>query len=173
MLEQRIETLIHKRKIQAVTKDLSVKLQTIVKAFGRPVIEQIIPYNSLPDFWEHEAPEIPEMSDDSVYLRGYYFDGLNRGMNITIKTMISDGQLMELRVTYNGYQVFLEAEGELESYVPFASWEDAVERLYTYAKPTSDEKIKEEKLKQKETNRKRAMSILDTLRTLWGIDIGK
>ncbi len=75
MIEQRIKSLIDKRTIEASRKDLTKKLQTIVKAFGRPIIEQTIPYNILPDFWEVEAPEIPEMNDDNIYLRGYYFDG--------------------------------------------------------------------------------------------------
>jgi hypothetical protein len=173
MLNQRLQSLIDDRVRKAAKGDLSKKLQTIVKAFGKPIIEQTIPYNSLPDFWEIEAPEIMEASDDNVYLRGYYFDGLNRGINICIKTVIYEGHLSEIRVTYNGYQVFLEADGELKSYVPFESWEDAVERLYNYAKPASEEKIKEEKVKEKKQAQKRVMSLLDSLRTLWGIDIGK
>ncbi len=173
MLNQRLQSLIDGRISKAAKKDLSRKFQVIVKAFGRPIIEQTIPYNSLPDFWEVDAPEIMEASDESVYLRGYYFDGLSKGINICIKTVIYENHLSEIRVTYNGYQVFLESDGELKSYVPFDSWEDAVERLYNYAKPTSEEKAKEEKARQKEKSQKQVMSLLDTLKTLWGIDIGK
>lgn len=169
MIEQRIKSLVNDRTIEATRKELSKKLQVIVKAFGKPIIEQTVPYNALPDFWETKAPEIPEINDDHIYLRGYYFDGLNRGVNLCIKMTIYDSHLAELRVTYNGYQVFLEGEGELKSYAPFKSWEDAVERLYTYAKPTAEEKVKKELEEKRKENRKKAMTIMDKLRLLWGI----
>ena len=167
-IEKRIESLIEKRTFDATRKEVSKKLQTIVKAFGKPIIEQIVPYNILPDFWENEAPEIPEVNDDNIYLRGYYFDGLSRGMNLCIKLTIYDSRMAELRATYNGYQVFLESEGELKSYAPFLSWEDAMERLYTCAKPTAEAKIKEDKLKQKEIDKKKALSLIQRFRILWG-----
>jgi len=168
MIEQRIKSLIDKRTFEATRKEVSKKLQTIVKAFGRPIIEQFVPYNVLPDFWETEAPEIPEISDDTIYLKGYYFDGLSRGMNLCIKCTIHDNHMAELRATFNGYQVFLESDGELKSYAPFPTWEDAMERLYTYAKPTAEEKIKDDKLKQKETEKKKALSMMQKFRLLWG-----
>jgi len=167
-MNDRIKSLIDKRTFEATRKEISKKLQTIVKAFGKPVIEQVIPYTILPDFWETEAPEIPEVSDDNIHLRGYYFDGLSRGINITIKLTMHDSRMAELRVTWNGYQVYLESDGELKSYAPFSSWEDAMDRLYTYAKPTAEEKIKEDKLKQKEADKKKAKSIMEKLRLLWG-----
>ncbi len=82
---------------------------------------------------------------------------------------IHDSHLAELRVTWNGYQVYLESEGELKSYSPFTSWEDAVNRLFEYAKPTSEEKSKQEKIKQKDQDKKKALSVVQQLRLLWGI----
>lgn len=168
MIEQRIKSLIDKRTFEATRKEVSKKLQTIVKAFGRPIIEQTIPYTVLPDFWETEAPEIPEISDDHVYLRGYYFDGLNRGMNLTIKLTIYDSRMAELRVTWNGYQVYLESEGELKSYAPFASWEELVDRLYATAKPQAEDKIREDRERQRIAEKRKAQTIMDKLRLLWG-----
>ncbi len=168
MLEERIQRLIEKRTLEATKKELSKKLQTIVKAFGKPIIEQVVSYSTLPDFWETEAPDILESGDDSIHMHGYYFDSLSWGINITIKLIIHDTHMSELCVHYNGYQVYWESEGELKSYAPFESWENALERLYNYAKPMAEKKTQEEKIKQKETDKKRAMSIMQKLRLLWG-----
>ena len=169
MIEQRIRSLIEKRTIEATKKEVSKKLHTIVRAFGRPIIEQTVPYTSLPDFWEVDAPEIPEVYDDHIYLRGYYFDGLNRGVNLCVKLLIYDGHVSNLEAIYNGYTVFTESEGELKSYAPFPSWEEAMERLYEYAKPVDAEKIKEEKREKREKDRKKALTIMQKIRLLWGI----
>lgn len=167
--EQRIRALIEKRTIDAQRKELTKKLYTIVKAFGRPIIEQNVSYTSLPDFWEVDAPELPEISEDNINLRGYYFDGLSRGINICIKLTIYDGKPAEIKCDYNGYMVYCEDSGELTAYAPFPAWEEAVERLYGYARPAAEQKIKEETLKQKESDKKRAMGIMQKLRLLWGI----
>lgn len=168
MIEQRIKALIDKRTIQAAKNDLVKKFQVIIKAFGKPIIEQNISYSLLPDFWELESPEILDATDDNIHLRGYYFDGLSRGVNLCIKMLIYDEKLSEIRATFNGYQIFLEIEGELKCYVPFPSWENAVDRLYEYAKPVSEEKIKQEKAELKEQSNKKAISIMEKLRLLWG-----
>lgn len=169
MIEQRIKSLIEKRTFDASRKEIAKKLLVIVRAFGRPIIEQTMPYTSLPNFWEIDAPEIPEMTDDNVLLRGYYFDGLTRGINLCIKVAMYDSQIGELTCNYNGYRVFTESEGELKSYAPFASWEDAVDRLYGYAVPIDEKKTIEQKEKKKESDKKKALTIMQKLRLLWGI----
>ncbi len=169
MIEQRIKSLIENRTHEAIRKELSKKLLTIVRAFGKPIIEQIVPYTSLPNFWETEAPEIPEISDDSIQLRGYYFDGLSRGINLCIKVTMYDNFISELSCDYNGYRVFTETEGEIRSYAPFTSGEEAVDRLHSYAVPVDEEKTRVKKQEKKEADKKKALTIMQKLRLLWGI----
>ena len=169
MIEQRIKSLIEKRTIEAAKKEISKKLHVVVQAFGRPVIEQAMVYSDLPNYWEYDPPDVADPEDEHTWLNGYYFDGLSRGVNLCIKLTIYDGHIMNLSASYNGYTVFTESEGELKSYAPFPSWEDALTQLYHCARPVEQEKIKEERSKQKESNRKKALTLMQQLRLLWGV----
>ena len=168
MIEERIKSLIEKRTIEATRKELTKKLHVIVKAFGRPVVEQTVQYSMLPDFWEFETPDILEAGDEAVYLKGYYFDGLRRGINICIKLMFYDSRPAELDVQYNGYRKYLEIEGELKSYVPGDDWEDAVNRLYGYARPVESQKYQEEQETKKELDKRQAQGLIERFKALWG-----
>ena len=167
----RVKGLIQDRTNLAIKKELTKKMIVICGAFGRPVVEHMKPYTLLPDYWEIEAPDIPEITDDHIVVRGCYFDGLNRGMDINIRIISYDTQISEISCNYKGARVYTETEGELKSYVPSPIWEDLLERLYIYAKPTHEEKDKLEKLKKKEANKSEVMNLLDKLRVLWGIKI--
>ncbi len=168
MIEERLKSLVEKRTIEAAKKELTKKIHIVVKAFGRPVVEQAMSYTMLPDFWELDAPDILEGGDDNVYLKGYYFDGLNRGINITIKLMFYDMRPTNLEVHYNGHRVYMEVEGELKSYIPHQEWEDALDRLYGYAKPVEAEKTIAEAESERESDKKKSYSIIQKFKALWG-----
>jgi hypothetical protein len=168
MIEERIKALVEKRTIEAARKELTSKLHVIVKAFGRPVVEQTVQYSMLPDFWEMDTPDILDDGDGEVYLKGYYFDGLRRGINLCIKLMFYDSRPAELIVHYQGYRTYMEIEGELRSYVPGTEWEDAVDRLYGYARPVEARKSLEEKEERKVDERKKAQGIVQRFKALWG-----
>jgi hypothetical protein len=169
MVNERIRSLIEQRTIMAARKEVAKKLYTIVKAYGKPVIEQSVPYNSLPNYWELDAPELSEIGEEDISLRGYYFDGLRSGVNLCIKMTIYDGRAVEVQCDYNGYMVFSEENGVVKAYAPFDTWENAVDKLYTNAKPVETRKIQEEKEKQKEVDKKKVLTIMEKLRLLWGI----
>lgn len=168
MIEERIKSLVEKRTIEATRKELTKKLHVIVKAFGRPVVEQTVQYSMLPDFWEMDAPDILEAGEDAVYLKGYYFDGLRRGINLSIKLMFYDSRPAELDVHYQGYRKYLEVEGELKSYIPETEWENAVDRLYGYARPVESSKSKLEQENRKESELRKAKGLMERFTALWG-----
>ncbi len=168
MIEERLKSLVEKRTIEAARKELTKKIHIVVKAFGKPVVEQAMSYTMLPDFWELDAPEILEGGDDNVYLKGYYFDGLSRGINLTIKLMFYDMRPTNLEAHYNGIRVYWEVEGELRSYIPHQEWEDALNRLHGYATPVEAEKTIDEAVKEREAEKKKTQSVIQKFKALWG-----
>lgn len=167
MIEQ-LKSLVDKRTIEAAKKEITKKLHVIVKAFGRPVIEQTMSYSMLPDFWELDAPDILESGDDNVYLKGYYFDGLSRGININIKLLFYDLRPAHLEVHYNGTRVYMEVEGELKSFYPHKEWEEALARLYGYAQPVEEQKSMLETEQEQEIERLQTQSFIKKFKALWG-----
>ena len=180
---QKERAVKEKRTIEATKKNLmgpAGKLGKIVKILGHPIVRQgggycDISYLEDPyeDFKEEEygttasgqrgpfigtdSDELPEMDDDYVYLEGYAFDGLSRGMHIEVQ-YFKDNQ--KLTVTYKGYLVYKEVAGELESYAPFIEWEQMVDRLYTSAK-SNEKGFKEAQELQI------AQQVSDTKDTFW------
>ena len=168
MIEERIKSLITERTLEAPKKEVSKKLLFIARTLGRPIIEQAVPYRDLENFWDVEAPAVLDSGGEDIHLLGYYFDGLRSGGNLCIKVVAYDGQVAELTCTYNGYRVFTEADGELQSYAPFPSWEQAMDRFYRAAGPVDETNTRRRRAEKKERDGKKALSILDKLRLLWG-----
>jgi hypothetical protein len=172
-MQDKIFSLIERRKLEAARKEVSKKLISIVKHLGKPMIEQGANCRYLPDMWMLE-----EQQDDYIILepdeymnewnKGYYFDGLKYGINLCIKTLIYEDRVREVKATFNGYLVFSEEGGDVVGYAPFSEWENAMNMFYEASS------IKEEKesviIKQnlKEENKKQAKSIMTMLRHFWG-----
>lgn len=110
---------------------------------------------------------IPTMeSEEESFEVGIHFDGLSRGMNITITVYF---HLREISVRYNGLIVYKEIGGELEGYAPDKEWEEKISQLFDMAKKLEREMKPFEKKKLMEATEKKKKEILETLRLKWGL----
>lgn len=121
----------------------------------------------LSEFDEIDDPEkIPTMDIDSpVHIIGICYDGMKRGLHLTI---VYRDDLHELTVRWRGDLVFQESGGELLCYVPDKEWEINVDRIYELA--CEKEKVKKAAYeKQVETVvRERHRAFLDEMHRKWG-----
>jgi hypothetical protein len=178
--QDKIQSLVEKRVIEATKKQLTQKLVCISKYLGRSIIAQTL-FNK--DFDDREEDfiydrEIPMMrfSEDRTYAvsewedkeTGFHFDGLRCGINLCVTALIYDNKLEELKATYNGYLVFAEVEGELKAYAPFPAWEDAVEMFYEAAIQKERKTLLEENAKKKQQNQEKMKGFWQKFRMLWG-----
>lgn len=173
-MQDHIRALIEKRTFEAAKKEISKKMQIIARYLGRPVIEQISTARDLPNFWELEDnPDdfrIVEADENMrEVLRGYYFDGLKYGVNLTIHTLTYEDKVKEIKAHYQGYLVFQESEGELQGYAPFTSWENHLNSFYEAALPVEQKQIIHEKEVKKESNKKKMQALMKRLKLIWGI----
>jgi len=173
-LEAAKRAIIEKRTFEAAKKEVSKKLQTIVRYLGRPVVEQISNVRNLPDFWELEENEDDFralMADEDIreVLVGYYFDGLKCGINLTIQTLIYEDKIVETKAHYNGYPVFCESEGRLEGYAPFDEWENHLNMFYSAAIPVEQAQKTEAKKISREINKRENKEALNKFKRIWGI----
>lgn len=179
--QDKIQSLVEKRVIEATKKQLTQKLVLISKYLGRPIIAQTLFSRDFDDRQEEDFiydRNIPmmEFSEDRQYAvsdwedrdTGFHFDGLRCGINLCITTLIYDNKLDELKATYNGYVVFAEVEGELKAYAPFPAWEDAVEMFYEAAVEIERKKLMEQNAKKKLENQEKMKSFWQKFRMLWG-----
>lgn len=174
--KNKIEELIEQRTIKSVTEKVPLKLYTIAKILGKPVVTQhndVKEFNTDRDGWIYDPIEYEEITDWATSLSGFYFDGLRYGVNLCILTSgyTEDENkfvLTEIKATYNGYVVFHETDGELQAYAPFAGWETYLNSFYEAAdqkeKKMSADKIKE----RKENNQSKINEFFQKFKNLWG-----
>ncbi len=168
------ESIREARTIEATRKRLmwpSGKIGCIVKNLGHPIIASGSSYydvNEMEDpFKLHDPDELPSLGEDDLSHKiGWFFDGLNRGMNLEIKYL--DGS-NELTVRYNGNVVYQEVGGDLGGYAPFDDWEEKVEKLYEIAKQKENHTKKQTREKNQEVAKKRSKVLLEKMRKKWGI----
>lgn len=169
--EQMIKEL---RTIEAMKKGyigLEGKFSTIAKRLGEPLIKQSGMYaettyfeNPYDVFEEDELPVMDEF--DHSYEIGLQFDGLSRGINMTISLQ---HYLREIVVRYHGTIVYKEIAGELESYVPGTDWEEKVIELYNLAIIKEKAMKPIEKKLLIEDNKIKKQQILKYLQQKWGL----
>jgi hypothetical protein len=179
------------RTAEAVNKNLmglEGKLGVILKYLGVPVISQNVSnYNSTEwqdAYQDLEEEEMPVYDIDSPLTEmGKLFDGLKFGYHIEISYMTEGAVPVKesehytsynsaskvIKVTYKGYLVYLEAEGELHIYKPMDEWEDIINTIYTSAKKLQMKHREENKIEEKESNKQNKLSFLERLRETWGI----
>lgn len=150
---------------------LEGKFSLISKYLGQPIMQQgssMFNQTYLSDPYEITDPDdIPIMEEDeNSYEVGLQFDGLSRGMNLSIFIQY---HLREITVRYMGKIVYKEVSGELEGYAPNNEWEEKIENLYKFCKKIEAKKRPFEKLKVAEENKKKKLQILDYLREKWGL----
>ena len=162
------------RTIEAMKKGymgLEGKFSIIAKHLGQPVIAQgsrVFEQTLLDDPYAVDDPEeiatIDE--DESSHEIGLQFDGLSRGINMTISVQY---YLREITCRYQGQVVYKEISGELEGYVPNEMWEEKVEEFSSLSRKIEKQQRPIEKRKIAEENQKRRIEILEVFKNKWGL----
>jgi hypothetical protein len=175
-VKDRIKSLVEQRVIEAARKQMNLKLSSIAKQLGKPIISQSVFSNYLPDVWA--LPDEDIIYDPSVVQTadedwnenqiGYSFDGLKFGVNLCINILIYEDKVVEIKTTFNGYLVYAEIEGDIEAYAPFPAWEDYVEMFYQGATEKEKDRIIKEYEDKKEEKNKRFKKFWESFRGLWG-----
>jgi hypothetical protein len=162
------------RQIEAMKKGymgLEGKFATIAKRLGHSLISQgnlHVDRTYLEDpYYEEDPNELPTMDDDEQsHEIGIHFDGLSRGINLSISILF---HLRNITVRYEGQIVYKEIAGELEGYAPMDVWEFKVEELYDFSKKLErKQRPQEQKRIAAEVDKKRK-EILESLRLKWGL----
>lgn len=150
---------------------LEGKFALIAKFLGEPIIQQGSKHfdqTYLEDpYAEHTENDILSLDEDEAsYEIGVQFDGLSRGMNLTISVM---NYLREITCRYEGKIVYKEVSGELEGFVPNEIWEKHIDALHQSAKKIEKQRRPAEKKKLIENAEKKKNEILDYLKNKWGL----
>lgn len=149
------------------------KLSTIAKRLGKPIIQQgsrSFDQTFLDDPFaleieqEFGMPTIEE--DDHSYEIGIHYDGLSRGVNLSIFVHFHHREIV---CEYNGSRVYWEVAGELESYAPNESWENELDRIYDNAKKVEKLQKPHERKKLIEAANKKRQELLDEFKQKWGL----
>jgi hypothetical protein len=162
------------RTIEAMKKGymgLEGKLSIIAKHLGQPIIAQgsrVFEQTFLDD--PYEADDFEEIAtldeDENSYEIGLQFDGLSRGINMTISVQY---YLREITCRHQGQIVYKEVSGELEGYVPNEIWEEKIEEFSMFSRKIEKQKRPIEKIKMAEENQKRRIEILEVFKNKWGL----
>lgn len=162
------------RTIEAMKKGymgLEGKFVTIARRLGYPVFKQgglnhdqsfLEDYYNLPD--ENELPMLDE--DEGSYEIGLAFDGLSRGMNLSILLQYHN---REISVRHEGRLVYKEVAGELEGFAPDECWEEKIGKLFSLCRKIEKDSRPMERKMLKELADKKRKEILENLRLKWGI----
>lgn len=162
------------RTIEAMKKGymgLEGKFCSIAKHIGQPIFHQgsrVFEQTFLDDPYHiPEEDEIPVMDEEqNSYEVGQQFDGLTRGMNLTISVAY---HLREITCRFEGRIVYKEIAGELEGYAPDPAWEDKIESLAMLARRLERQERPVERAKLIESNKKKKTEILEYLKLKWGL----
>lgn len=150
---------------------LEGKFANITKNLGSPIYHQgssVFEQTFLDDPYEIKDPnDILTMDDDeNSYEMGLLFDGLSRGINMTISVHY---HLREITCRYEGSIVYKEVSGELEGYNPYDLWEEKINSLYLISKKLERQRKPFEQAKLVEMNKKKRNEALDYLKSKWGL----
>lgn len=146
------------------------KFAGIVKKIGYPIYQQGGRYHNqtfLEDVYAIENDEIPILDEDEMsYEIGWAFDGLSRGMDLSINFNFYHREII---VNYKGKIVYQEVSGDLEKFIPNEEWENHIDNLLLLTKKIDKNNrlsIKRQKQSLIEEKRK---EILEKLKNKWGI----
>lgn len=190
MLEK-LKIIKEQRLAEAIDRNymgLEGKFGTILKYLGYPIISQESGYfkqTEWKDVYELENEEtLPEEDPDGLIKEiGKSFEGLKYGYHIEL-SYLKEGSIpvqknkyrveyepasRVLKVSYKGYLVYLEAEGELHIFTPMQEWEDIIVTLYGSAKKIQKQYKIDNSLEDQKENKKRKLGFLENLRKKWGI----
>lgn len=166
------QALKEQREIEAMSKGyvgLEGKFAVIAKRLGHSIIRQgssNFDQSFLDDPFEiHDSEEILTISEeDSSYEIGLQFEGLSRGINMSISVMYSE----DITCRYDGKIVYKEVSGELKGFVPDPIWEEKIEELFKLSKKIEKQMKPIENEKKLKHNQKKREEIFDYLKQKWG-----
>lgn len=170
MLEKKEKLIKEQRILEATKKNLvglEGKIGCIVKNLGEPMIAHgagdFVTYNYY--FEEEDEEEIPTADDVSTLEIGKFYYGLNRGMDLDIKYIYEDKELI---VKYKGVVVYKEFDNDLEIYFPMQEWENMIQILYNSAKKKDYRRKIELKKEQEQEIEQDKKSFLKEMFRKWG-----
>jgi hypothetical protein len=166
-----------KRELDAVREGimgLDGKYGTIVRNLGQPIIAhgggalyESTTADYLDIYGEVEEEEIPTIDEDvSVQELGWHWDGLKFGIHAEIRYLIDKKELL---VTWQGFPVYAEVQGELEAYNPTGEWQEKLEPVYRMAKRKEAQYRHQVTTEKRQESRAASLSWLEQLRQRWGI----
>ena len=144
------------------------KFAVIARNLGQPIFTHGTCSNSLFDPYEvDDEQEIPTLNEEqNSFQIGVQFDGLSRGINMTI---YMQEDLNEITCRFQGKIVYREVSGELEGYAPDPIWEEKIESLYAAASKIEKKRKPLERAKILASNHKKKLEIFEYLKNKWGI----
>lgn len=167
---------------------LEGKFGVILKYLGKPIISQGSANYETTEFVDvydlDEKESIPEEDPDSpIHEIGKHFDGLKFGYHIEISYLkngtipikvdkyqtIYENASKVLKVSWKGYLVYLEAEGDLHIFSPSSEWEDVILKIYTSAEKMQRQYKIKSATEAKFEATKDKLNFLQRLREKWGI----
>ena len=168
------KALKEQREIEAMSKGymgLEGTFASIAKRLGQPIMRQgsgSFEQTFLEDPFEiHDPEEILSIDEeDNSYEMGVQFDGLSRGLNMTITLM---HYLREITCRFEGKIVYKEIASDLEGYAPDPAWEDKIDELFKLSKKIEKQLKPIERQKLIESNAKKRTEIFDYLKKKWGL----
>lgn len=167
-LKSALKAFVESRIIEATKKDIANKAIIISKSLGKPIIAQYDDYSPL---FETSFEDEEEFPTGDCYEKeiGYFFNGLYYGINLEITCMkYTDKKMAEIKITWNGYPVFLETDNKIEGYAPHKSWEDKFEMFYEAAL----DRDRKSKIKLAESEKEKSKSLfakmIKEFKMLWG-----
>lgn len=167
---------------------LEGKFGIILKALGKPIIAQgsanhdVTEWKDVYDLQDEDT--LPEEDIDAPIREiGKIFDGLKFGYHLEISYLkqgtipVKENEYYTryeqttkvLKVTYKGYLVYLEAEGELHIFTPSSEWEDMIITIYQSAAKLQNTHKLTNSLLAKEEVKQAKLNFLERLREKWGI----
>ena len=180
------EKLIKEQRVaEAIDRNLmglDGKFGIILKQLGKPILFQgSSNYETTPwrDVYDLDIPE--EI--------GKIFNGLEFGYHIEI-SYLKEGKIpvknpimgfpgmyvttyeeasKVLKVSWKGYLVYLEAEGDLCFFTPSSEWEDVIQNIYESANKLRGQHRMDKMFEEQRENKKEKLNFLERLREKWGI----
>lgn len=150
---------------------LGGKFCQITKKLGFPIINQgglYLDSTEFEDVFKEENKEEIRTAneDESTYEVGWQFDGLSRGINLSITIK---NHLREIIVRHEGNIVYKEVSGELEGYHPDKVWEEWINKLHETVKKSQRKESIQNNKKIEQQKEEKKLKILDDLKRRWGI----
>jgi hypothetical protein len=163
MSENYIQRLVEARAIESIKKKIPLKLATIAKTLGDPIVEQS--GDIIGD------DDIPILDEESIVMQhlGYAYDHLSAGVNLQVQHWIYGGEDGgTLKCYYEGKVVFHEENKELQAFVPSKQWEAVVDKLYAKSSKVQTEREEASQPEKEKILEKKGRDLLARLKSLWG-----